>query len=320
MLVKLPNRKVGGGQAARLVQNVDEHGGAVFGKPLAGDGVFGKRRGEALGSLAKSLFVSQRLALAAFGIHNDGLEALGTHYRANAAAPGMAHGAQFAVGAGDGSRGELEFARTANGDVAAILTVLFHQLGNSIKVVHSGHFGGNQLGVVLAHFELPPFAFLGHVFHNNSQDAQTGQVTAGLTARVGFLDAFGQRAFAAHGNTVGVGAVGGAQQAGSKNKLVVGANGRTGGRHLTRNDGRSQRTAAKASVFLRNFFKNTGLGCHIDAQKTEHGASLNKAHIRPFVFILRYHCEKKKCKRVKKMSRFSPVRGKVGEEKGVFVQ
>ena len=96
-------------------------------------------------------------------------------------------------------------------------------------------------------------------------------MTAGLTTGVGFLDAFGQRAFTAHGKAVGVGAVGGAQQAGSKNKLVVRADRGAGGRHLARNDGRGQRAASKARVVLRDFFKNTGLGCHIDAQKTEHG-------------------------------------------------
>ena len=192
---------------------------------------------------------------------------------ANAAATGMTHGAQFAVGTGNGGRSELEFARTTNGDVAAILAVLFHQFANSGKVVHAGDFGGDELGVILAHLKLPPLAFFRHVFHNNSQNAQTAQMTTGLTARVGFLDAFGERAFATNGNTVGIGAVGSAQQAGGKNKLVVGANGCAGGRNLTRNNSRGQRTAAKASVFLRDFFKNTGLGRHIDAQKTEHGAS-----------------------------------------------
>lgn len=115
-----------------------------------------------------------------------------------------------------------------------------------------------------------------------------------------------------------LGLVGSAQQTGSKDKFVVGADGCAGGRN-------SRATIVQRSTHDRQgpripeeFLQNTGLFCrHIDAQKTKHVASLTRRALRLYVFII-FSRERKKRKPAKKMTRFSPARGNVGEKKGIF--
>ena len=270
VLVELAHGEVGGGQTAGFVQDVHQHAGAVFGQALAGDGMLGQSLGEALGSFAEGLFIRQRMVLAALGVDDDGLEALGAHDGTHAAAAGMTHGTQLAVGESDTGGGQLELTGAADGHIAALVAVGLHQFGDGVEVVEAGHGGGHQLGGVLAQFQLPPFAFGGHVFNDDGHDAQLGQMAAGLATGVGFLDAFGEGALAAHGNTVAVGAVGGAQQAGGEHQLVVGAQRRTDGVDFARHDGGGQGTTAQTGVFFGDIFKHTGLGGHVDPQETEH--------------------------------------------------
>ena len=269
-MLELAAGEVAGGEAARFVQDVHEHGGAVFGKALAGDGMAGESLGKALGRGLEAFFINERMILAALGVDDDGLEALGAHDGTHAAAAGMALRTQFAVGEGDAGGGELEFARAADGDVAAVLAVLLDELGHGVEVVQAGHGGRNELGGILADFKLPPFAFGGHVFHDDGQNAELGKMAAGLTAGVGFLDAFSEGALAAHGNTVGVGAVGGAQQTGGKNEFVVRSEGSADGVDLAGHDGGGQGATAKTGVFFGDVLKHAALGGHVDTQKTKH--------------------------------------------------
>ena len=265
--------EVARGQAARFVQDIHQHGGTIFGQPLSGDGVFGERLGKAFGRLTEAFLIMQGMIFAPFGVDDDGFQPLGTHDRTYSAASGMAHGTQFAVGKGDTGGGKLEFSRTADGDVTAIAAITFNEFGNGVEIVQAARRRRHEPGGVPAYFKLPPFAFRGHVFHNNGQNAELGKMAAGLSARVGFLDAFGQRTLAAHGNAVGIGAVGRAQQTGREHKFVVRAERCAGGGDFARDDGRGQSAAAQPGVFRRNIFKDAAFGGHVDPEETKHAFS-----------------------------------------------
>ena len=229
----------------------------------------------------------------ALGVDDDSLEALGAHDGTHATAAGVAHGAHFAVGKGDGGGGELEFTGAADGHVAAPLAVLFNELFHGGKVVQTGHSGGHEAGGVLAHFELPPFAFGSHIFNDDSHDAKLGEMAAGLAAGVGFLDAFGEGALAAHGDTVAVGAVGSTEQTGGEDQLVVRAEGGAEGVDFAGHNGGGQATAAEAGVFSGDLFEHAGLGGHVDSEETEHSYSLDKSlgngKKETLAHILQYH-------------------------------
>ena len=268
MAFELAAGEVLGGQAAGLVEDVDQHGGAEVGKAL-GDGVVAERLGEALGGSLEGRLVDHGRGFAALGIDDDGLEALGAHDGARAAAAAVAGGTQFAVRARDGGGGQLHLAGAADGDVAALVAVGLAQLGNGVEVVEAGHGCGHELGGVLGELELPPFAFGSDVLDDKGHDAHLGEMAAALAAGVGFLDAAGEGALAANGDAVGVGGVGGAKQARRKDQLVVGADGRTGGDDFPGNDGGRQAAAAEALVLFGHGLEGAFLGRHVDADKLE---------------------------------------------------
>ena len=104
-------------------------------------------------------------------------------------------------------------------------------------------------------------------FNDDGGVVQTGHVLAAGAPGVGFLDAAGERALAAHGNAARGTGRGGAEHARREDQLVFGTQGMPGGGHFPADDRGGQGAAREARVFAQTLFPDPGaaLGAHINA-------------------------------------------------------
>jgi hypothetical protein len=92
---------------------------------------------------------------------------------------------------------------------------------------------------------------LGLALQDDGRIAQPGQHLGPLAAGVGFLDAAGQRALAAHRDASRHGGGAAAEQPGGDDQLVVGPEGVAGGRHFLGDDCRGHGATAKTGIITQ---------------------------------------------------------------------
>ena len=177
-------------------------------------------------------------------VDDDGLELLGPHDGAEAAAR---RGAHVVVGGGDqhGGGARAHLAGRAAADERHLVAVLGPQLVDGGEGAEAGELRRrHQRAAVLGddeHGEL-----VGLPGHLDAAQAQVGQVTGGGAAGVGLFDAAGERALAADREPAAVGDDRAGEDAGREHEHVARAQRVRPGVDLVAHDGRGQPVAAQS--------------------------------------------------------------------------
>jgi len=266
-------RRVGAG----LVDDVGEHVGAVGRQALAGDGVLAQAGDPVLVGFLELVRLLGAADRAAGVVHHDHLDPLGTHDGADPAAAGVPGGTELHVGEGDGGAGELHFTGLPDRNAADLVAVCgLHLFCNRVVAEHLQAVVGFDVDLVLADAELVESAVLGLALQHDGGNAEAAEHLRGHSARVGFLDAAGERAFAAHRNPAGHRRCGPAEKPRRDDELVVLAQRMAERRDLLGDDGRGQGTPAQTGIASdRLRFDLGAAGCaHVDPQNFVHGTLL----------------------------------------------
>ena len=141
-IVELARTEVLGGQGAGLVDDVDQDGGAEAGQALAGDGMTAQDVDPLLAGVLEELLVAVFGLGVGGAVEDDGLDALGTHDRAHAAATGGTGGQALGVGELDGGGGQALLAGGADHGGHGLVAVGGQELFLGSVGAHAGH-GGN---------------------------------------------------------------------------------------------------------------------------------------------------------------------------------
>jgi hypothetical protein len=205
-------------------------------------------------------------------VQDDGLDLLGAHDRAHAAAPGGTARTALGIGKLDGGGGEaLLPGRADHGGDDLFAELGLHQLVRGV-VVHAHNVGAVlELHGVLLHQDVAEAgARLGLVFQDDGEKAEPGQLVRELAANVGFLDAAGERRLGAHGRAAGVGRRAARQNASGDDQLVGGGKRMAAGGNLCRHHAGGERPAAEPGV-LAQLLETILPGAGVDAQYLRHG-------------------------------------------------
>ena len=266
--LELAGGEVAGGQAAGLVDDVDEHVGAVLGQGLAdrvvhqglGKGAVGGLEGLGLGDL--DLLVGR--------LDGDELDPLGAHDRAQAATAAGTHVVVRILDRDVGGK-HLHLAGRADADHADLVVDALVELLDDGKVAQADHFALFLDGhAVLADLQAVPLGGVGRLaLDDQGLDAQAGEHLRRRAAGVGLLDGAGERALGPAGKTAGVGRRGAGEQARGEDELVALAQRVAGWLDLGSDDGGGQAAAAQS---------HPGLGHVLDP-----GAQIRHVHAKNFI-------------------------------------
>ena len=221
------------GQAANLVQDIDQHGGSVNFQALTANRMVEQRFGEHLRRLHEGVLVRQRNCPASGIVDGDELNPLGPHHRAKAAAP---EAAQLAVRVfyGDVGNRHHVFAGRPESYNADILAPACVQSVEDGKIPLANRLGlYTDEAAILADAQAIPGVAFGLPFDDQGMDAHARKKARDRAAGVGFLDAAGQRTFGTGRAAARIGCCGARQQAWREHKLVAWAKRMTGWRNLS---------------------------------------------------------------------------------------
>ena len=104
---------------------------------------------------------------------------------------------------------------------------------------------------------------MGFAFHHHGHDAQAGQFLGDQPPGVAFLDAAGERGFAAHGDAPGVGRGGAGEQARGHHQLVGLAERVAGGVHFLAQEAGSEGPPSQTGVGRGHLLPAVSLVGHI---------------------------------------------------------
>ena len=267
-------------QAARFVEDVDQHGSSIGVQRALrlGDRVLAERGGELLAARVEGRLVGNRDVRAARVIDDDRLEPLRAHHRAEPAAAGVAAGASVAVGEADAGGAHSMFAGDADrADVDLVLAAELRGdradgLRQLLPDPRVGRFERRALGVDL---EQPEAAVRRLTFDDQGAQAEPREAASPSGAGVRLLDAARERALAADRDPRRGRRRGPGHDAGREDDLVVRPQRVAGRRNLVVHEARRQPSSGSMSVRGRHRLELHRAVRHVDAQHSVH------AHSRP---------------------------------------
>ncbi len=269
-------RKVACRQAARLVENIDQHG-----RPIGVQGALGlgdimgpQRLVEFLLPLVKQSLVSDGDPGSSFAVHHDELEPFAGHHGAQAAASGKPARPLGNVVIGDARVSVTVLARhTASRHGNPSGKPLVHFRKDFIQVLACILVGWRKLHLGLAgpcipgQASCPVFSFLLRVaLDDHRLDLHRCQGLGPGGAGVGFLDAPCERRLGPRRNPRRCGSRGPGHNSRGKDKLIVGTQGVTLRRDLFSDKGGRYSPAAEMLVGRGSFLQTIGTVSHVHSQ------------------------------------------------------
>ncbi len=267
--------EVPGRQAAGLVEDVDQDIGAVGRQGLTADRMIEQRLGKGTGRDLELVGIGDLYGRRALAIEGYELDLLGTHDRAEAAAP-MAADLAVRVLDGDVGRGHPQFSGRTDGDDAGFLAETGFKSFNNRKIIPADEFGFFVDGhAVPVDVQAVPFVLSGEPLDDQRPDAQPGQQLGRCASRVALLDGSGEGTLGAGGEPAGIGGRRSGKETRGKDQLVVRPQGVTSRRHLGGHDGGGQGAPAVTGPFGRNVFSSDTQIRHVYAYNPVHPFSLS---------------------------------------------
>ncbi len=234
---------------AGFVDDIGQDVGAVCRESFPGDRMFSQAFHKGLVGCLEPFRVRRFSHLAAVVVQNDHLDALGAHDRADAAAARMARRPELPVGDGDGRCTKLHLAGRSDGHHGHFIAVQgAHLLGQIVIGRHLEFVGRGDLHLVFVDENFVEIIGLALAFEDDRRISQPGHDLAGLSAGVRFLDAAGQRAFAADRDPSGRRSGRSGHQAGSDDEFVFGPQGMAIRRHFGADHHGGHRPAAHTGI------------------------------------------------------------------------
>ena len=266
-------REVACRQAARLVQDIDQHGRpvAVQGALGLGDVMRAQRFVKFLFPLIKQGLVTDGHSRGALAVHHDELEPFAGHHRAQAAASGIPTRPLPEVVECDAGVSVTVLARhTASCHIDFSRKPLIYFWKNLVQILAFVLVGRRELHLRFAGPGIPgqtgrpvfPF-LLGMALHDHGLDLHRCQGLRPGGAGIGFLDAACERRLGAHRNPGRCGSRRARHDSRGKDKLIVGAQGVTQRGDFLADDGGSDSPAAEIFVGCRNFLQTIGAVSHV---------------------------------------------------------
>ena len=279
--VEVANREVAGRQAASLVEDVDQHVGAVGRQAFAADRVVHQGLGKDAGGRLEFFRIGDRHLGCALVVDGDELDLLGAHHGAEAA-PAMAADLAVRVLDRDVGGGHLHFAGRSDGQDAGFLAEPRFDGFNHGEIPFADQLGFfPDRDTLHRNVQAVPLVFLGDAFDDQRLYVKPCQHLGGGAAGVTLLDGAGQGALGAGREPARVGGRGAGQQTRGKDQLVVGAQCMTGGRHFGGDDGRGQAAPAQACPGCGNCFGAGAQVVHVDADYFIHSVLLPILYLNP---------------------------------------
>ncbi|EKD34009.1 MAG: hypothetical protein ACD_75C02507G0002 [uncultured bacterium] len=249
---ELAGGEVAGRQAAGLVDDIDQHIGAVLAEGLA-DRIVDEGFGEGPSGLLERLGLGD-IDLGVGRLDGDKLDPFRAEHRAESAAAAGAK-PRARILHGDVGGGQFHFARRADGDHRAFVAKSGIQFLHHLIIAAADKLGlFENRNPLSRNLQAVPLIRLGQTFDNQRLHPVFRQHLGGSSAGVGLFDGPGERALGPAGETARVGRLGAGEQARGDHQFVVGSERVAGRFHLGGNHGGSQSPAAKAHPSGRNLF------------------------------------------------------------------